>query len=164
MTQAKSLHLIERAAERLRQDGALDPSAAQLLGSEQPPRPAEPGPPKPAGGPAELAPRARPPIEAAILERAGMIDWSKTRNRVAEELRIVQAQILRAAFSPEAEGAQLGNLVMVTSARPGEGKSFAALNLGASIARGKDHQVLLVDVDPSRIPSPGRSGCPGRAA
>jgi protein-tyrosine kinase len=38
----------------------------------------------------------------------------------------------------------------VTSARPKEGKTFAALNLAASIARQGDRQVLLVDADAKR--------------
>src|SRR5690348_8064921 len=140
------VHLIERAAERLRQDGALDASAAQLL---------EPDRPSPFRGAVTSLPQGERDtaqsfgrkLEAAVLERAGMLDWSKVRPRVAEELRIVQGQVVRAAFSAENSGANLSNLVMVTSARPGEGKSFMALNLAASIARQKDHEVLLVDVD-----------------
>ena len=55
--------------------------------------------------------------------------------------------MLRSAFAP-ADGRQMPlNLVMVTSARPGEGKSFAALNIAAGIARQQDREVLLVDAD-----------------
>ena len=39
---------------------------------------------------------------------------------------------------------------MVTSAMPGEGKSFTAINLAVSIAMELDHTVLLVDADVSR--------------
>jgi receptor protein-tyrosine kinase len=39
---------------------------------------------------------------------------------------------------------------MVTSARPGEGKSFTSVNLAGSIARQGDHHVLLVDADSKR--------------
>jgi protein-tyrosine kinase len=146
MTSPKSLHLIERVAERLRQEGALDASAAQLLESEKPARRADPSVPASAGKP-DTVRIARPKLEAAVLERAGMIDWSKVRSRVAEEFRIIQGQILRTAISSDTGGAQPANLVMVTSARPGEGKSFTALNLATSIARRKDHDVLLVDAD-----------------
>jgi len=38
-------------------------------------------------------------------------------------------------------------MIMVTSARPGEGKSFSTLNLGASIAQNGLADVLLVDID-----------------
>jgi protein-tyrosine kinase len=90
-----------------------------------------------------------PAIELAAMEAAGMIDLRQTRSRLSEELRLVQSQVLRVAFAPEPgqHGIGHGNLVMITSARPGEGKSFTSLNLAASIARQQDRDVLLVDVD-----------------
>ena len=75
-----------------------------------------------------------------------MVDWSRTRSRISEEFRLVQRQILRAAFGPGAEPG-FSNLLMVTSARPGEGKSFTSVNLAGSIARQGDHHVLLVDAE-----------------
>ncbi|HEX4259559.1 MAG TPA: hypothetical protein VHY76_00510 [Acetobacteraceae bacterium] len=188
----KQFHLVERAAERLRQEGLIEAAA---LASAAPPAPmaaesaegptalqdpdaltrvadpapsglalpglvpsglspsglAPPGlapsglvPPGPV--PPERTPRP-PPIEAVTLERAGLVSWSSTRSRVSEEIRLLQSQLLRSAFAP-ADGRQTPlNLVMVTSARPGEGKSFAALNIAAGIARQQDREVLLVDAD-----------------
>ncbi len=156
---SQPLNLIERAAERLRQSGSLDGGAAQLLGGEQgvhsPPPPADPLPPR-GGLAAQDAPPPVPAIPISVMERAGMIDWSKGRSRVSEEFRIIQGQIMRAAFAPQVAGQGLANLVMVTSARPGEGKSFASLNLALSIARQRDHAVLLVDAD-SKEQSVGRT-------
>ena len=107
---------------------------------------------------------ARPVIEAALLERAGMVPWSRARSRVSEEIRLLQSQLLRSAFAP-ADGRQTPlNLVMVTSARPGEGKSFAALNIGGGIARQQDREVLLVDADgkPDSLGQKlGLAGAPG---
>ena len=88
-------------------------------------------------------------IDAVSLERAGMVDWSRTRTRISEEFRLVQRQIIRSAFGPGAEPG-FSNLLMVTSARPGEGKSFMSTNLAGSIARQGDHHVLLVDADSKR--------------
>jgi receptor protein-tyrosine kinase len=88
-------------------------------------------------------------VDALSLERAGMVDWSRTRTRISEEFRLVQRQILRSAFGPGAEPG-FSNLLLVTSARPGEGKSFMATNLAGSIARQGDHHVLLVDADSKR--------------
>jgi receptor protein-tyrosine kinase len=88
-------------------------------------------------------------IDAVALERAGMVDWSRTRSRISEEFRLVQRQILRSAFGPGAEPG-FSNLLMVTSARPGEGKSFMSINLAGSIARQGDHHVLLIDADSKR--------------
>lgn len=172
------LNLIERAAERLRQSGQVDSATAQLLEAEPSRAPsiaerpiaeraiaerpiAERAIAERAGAPLAEAPtdtarRPNPFIDIAVLERAGMVEWSKGRSRVSEEFRIIQSQIMRTAFAPEIPGKGLANLVMVTSARPGEGKSFASLNLALSIARQRDHQVLLVDTD-SKDQSVGRS-------
>lgn len=162
-------HLIERAAARLAEAGAVPGQLSPI-----PPLPGGPqggaGATIPAvgpgvngtlngalGTPAGIAvPRdpARPLITLDRLERAGLLTDQAGRSRVAEELWLVQRQILRTAFtaagtvpaSAELSGAY-PNLLMVTSARPGEGKSFTALNLAASIARQGDHPVLLIDTD-----------------
>ena len=89
-------------------------------------------------------------IDVVALERAGMVDWSRTRSRISEEFRLVQRQILRNAFSPPGAEPGFTNLLMVTSARPGEGKSFTAINLAGSIARQGNNHVLLVDADSKR--------------
>jgi protein-tyrosine kinase len=168
----KSAHLVERAAERLLQAGVLEGSAAQLLEPARdrapPPPPAPPphraavAPPMPADVLVTDAPnqeveetREQPPqphrpiVDVATLERAGLFDWTRGRSRISEEFRLAQRQLLRAAFAPTAE-AGLSNLLMVTSARPGEGKSFTALNLACSVALQGDHNVLLIDSDAKR--------------
>jgi hypothetical protein len=91
----------------------------------------------------------RPIVDLATLERAGLFDWTRGRSRISEEFRLAQRQLLRTAFSPTAE-AGLSNLLLVTSARPGEGKSFTALNLACSVALQGDHHVLLIDSDAKR--------------
>jgi protein-tyrosine kinase len=83
----------------------------------------------------------------SALERAGMIDWEQARSRISEEFRIVQRQVLRNSTAPDVVEQGNANLVMLTSSRPGEGKSFVSLNLAAGIARQQDHDVLLVDID-----------------
>jgi receptor protein-tyrosine kinase len=86
-------------------------------------------------------------IDMAQLERLGMIDWSSGRSRIAEEFRIVQSQLLKnAAGIPD----RRANLAMITSAHPGEGKSFTALNIAVTIARHDERRALLVDVDGKR--------------
>ena len=168
----KTAHLVERAAARLLESGGLEGAAAQLLGPDRarpPPfaspdgadtpavsvAPAvdEPALDRPAAEVEEAAGRADiapgPVIETAALQRAGMFDWSHGRSRISEEFRLAQRQLLRAAFAPAAE-AGVSNLVMVTSARPGEGKTFAAVNLAGSVAVQGDYRVLLIDSDAKR--------------
>ena len=79
------------------------------------------------------------------------------RTRTTEEYRIVIGRILRAMNAGQEDGITLGseasaNVVMVTSARPGEGKSFTSLNLGGSIAQNAGESVLVVDVDAKKTP------------
>ena len=85
-------------------------------------------------------------LEMAVLKRAGLA-LAGMRSRTTEEYRITVGRILRALHSGNRTNAGLANMVMVTSARPGEGKSFSTLNLGASIAQNGLADVLLVDVD-----------------
>ena len=117
----------------------VPPVLPQILGGDLP---------LPAMAPADLL-QGPPSIDAVALERAGMVDWSRTRSRISEEFRLVQRQILRSAFGAGAEPG-FSNLLMVTSARPGEGKSFMSVNLAGSIARQGDHHVLLIDADSKR--------------
>ncbi len=114
------------------------------------PAPSDPAPSDPVSADPPMPAHVRATaLDALALERAGMVDWSRTRTRISEEFRLVQRQILRAAFGPGAEPG-FSNLLMVTSARPGEGKSFMSLNMAGSIARQGDHNVLLVDADSKR--------------
>lgn len=59
----------------------------------------------------------------------------------AESFKLLRAQIL---FARDRERPRT---IMVTSAMPGDGKTFVAANLAASIALGIDDHVLLVDCD-----------------
>lgn len=62
----------------------------------------------------------------------------------AENFKVLRGQVL---FAKDRERPRT---ILVTSAFPGEGKSFVAANLGASIALGIDEHVLLVDCDMRR--------------
>ena len=56
------------------------------------------------------------------------------------------------------------NVVLVTSALPGEGKTFTSLNLALSIVRDREMRVVLVDGDvarPGLTPALGLEGRPG---
>jgi protein-tyrosine kinase len=91
-------------------------------------------------------PAGAPFLDMAALKRGGLA-LAGVRSRVTEEYRITVGRILRTLRSANRTGPGSANLVMVTSARPGEGKSFSALNLAVSIAQNGLADVLLVDVD-----------------
>ncbi|MFQ5467857.1 MAG: XrtA-associated tyrosine autokinase, partial [Kiloniellaceae bacterium] len=58
--------------------------------------------------------------------------------------------VLQHALQPSDARGKPNNLIMVTSAKPGEGKTFTAINLAISIALERDFTVLLIDADFSR--------------
>jgi protein-tyrosine kinase len=86
-------------------------------------------------------------IDLDKLESAGMLTPDNGRSRIAEEMRAVKRPLLRNAFDKQGSRIERGNLIMVTSAMPGEGKSFNSINLAVSIAMELDKTVLLVDAD-----------------
>lgn len=92
---------------------------------------------------------AQPPgfLDLESLERAGLVVGRKLRTRISEEFRVTVGAILRSIKTSYTPGRGSGNLLMITSSRPGEGKSFTSLNLAGSIAQHTQREVLLVDVD-----------------
>lgn len=84
------------------------------------------------------------------LHQQGIVTPAHGKSQIAEQYRIIKRPILKKAFGKENEYIENGNLIMLTSALPGEGKSFSAVNLAMSIASEMDHRVLLVDADVAR--------------
>lgn len=89
-------------------------------------------------------------IEFAKLAAAGIVTPTAPRSQVADEFRVIKRPLIANATGKGATQIRHGNLIMITSAMPGEGKSFAAANLAISIAMELDHTVLLVDADVAR--------------
>ena len=98
---------------------------------------------------AAAAPRYRP-LNLARLAQQGMLTQEGGRSSVAEDFRIIKRPLLRQARASGAEAIRHGNLIVVTSAMPGEGKTYCAVNLAMSIAMEMDITVLLVDADVAR--------------
>lgn len=69
----------------------------------------------------------------------------------AEEYRRIKRPLLAHAFGVGATKVEDGNLVLVTSALSGEGKTHTCINLALSLATEKDRTVLLIDGD---VPKP----------
>ena len=84
------------------------------------------------------------------LAANNMVTADGGRNPVAEEFRAIKRPLIDNAFAQNGRAVNRNNLIMVTSALPGEGKTFTAINLAISIAMELDHTVLLVDADVAR--------------
>ncbi|OLQ75512.1 hypothetical protein BIT28_23055 [Photobacterium proteolyticum] len=88
-------------------------------------------------------------IDTDRLEQNGMVSHTnnKANPQITNEYRSIKRKIIHNAFGPAASHHENGNLVMVSSSRPSEGKTFTSVNLALSLASEKDKTVLLVDAD-----------------
>lgn len=89
-------------------------------------------------------------INLARLQQLGMVTHDGGRTSVAEDFRTIKRPLLRAASGHDGERIHNGNLIIITSALPGEGKTYCAINLAMSMAMERDTTVLLVDADVAR--------------
>lgn len=86
-------------------------------------------------------------IEPALLAEQGMVRLSSKATRINEEFRNIKRKLLHNAFGPAREAHPNGNMIMVSSPNPSEGKTFTSINLALSMAFEKDKTVLLMDAD-----------------
>jgi protein-tyrosine kinase len=89
-------------------------------------------------------------LDLARMRELGMVTAAGGRTALVEDFRIIKRPLIKKAFAERAPGDLPGNLIMVTSSLPGEGKTYCAINLAMSIAMELDHTVLLVDADVAR--------------
>lgn len=128
--------------------------APQVVPAQAAPAQPTPAAPMPSAGPAGAARQpgsGRGSREVLIdfdrLRHEGILTPDRGRSLTTEEFRIIKNTVLRNRWQ---ENSNLHNLIMVTSAVPGEGKTFTAINLAMSISTEKDLTVLLIDGDLSR--------------
>ena len=86
-------------------------------------------------------------LDLEMLAQKGFVSTDSRRQVINEEFRVIKRKLLDNAFGPLSKSLKNSNIIMVTSARQGEGKTFTAINLALSIALEQDKTVLLVDSD-----------------
>jgi len=89
-------------------------------------------------------------IDFHRLRQAGMVPPAAMEERISNEYRRIKRPLVNNATGRGAVQVPHGNIVMLTSSVPGEGKTFTALNLALSLARDPDFSVTLVDGDTAR--------------
>ncbi|MBV1892303.1 MAG: XrtA-associated tyrosine autokinase [Gammaproteobacteria bacterium] len=99
-------------------------------------------------------------ISFAELAERGMVTPDSPRSPIAEEYRAIKRPLLTNIEGKGAVAIRHPNLIMVTSALQGEGKTFSAINLAMSIAMEQDKTVLLVDADISKASAARLLGVP----
>jgi exopolysaccharide/PEP-CTERM locus tyrosine autokinase len=143
------MSVVEKAAEKLK---TLQSDSSAL------PR-IEPAMPQAAPTVERLQERMRTPGDAAqpvspwrvdetALKRYGFLPVdNEAAGRLTDELRRVKRPLLDNLSGKSTKALAHGQRIVVTSAVPGEGKTFTAVNLALSLAREPDFEVLLVDGD-----------------
>jgi protein-tyrosine kinase len=143
---AESIGLIERAAALLRQQDANEPRPSLA----------------PTAEPALFAPGPQLTLDRGRLASFGIAIPSSARSRTVEEFRLVKRNLMAAWSQNDLIGdRQSGRIIMITSARPGEGKTFTSINLALAFASERDVKALLVDVDTQHPGLPKIFGIPG---
>ncbi len=165
--------LIEQAAQRLEQ---LRQAGVVLPGDEQASPAAEAAVPE-AASPAPVAQpvaqpaptRLEPPqmgisvvedgphtsskrveLDVVALAAQGFLMPHTPRSQTGDQYRVIKRPLIKNAMGKGAATINNANLLMVTSALAGEGKSFTSINLALSIAAELDNTVMLVDADVAR--------------
>lgn len=103
-----------------------------------PPEPPRERPPKPHRAPRKK--RVDPGIRAGGFNPK-LVVAAAPGSMDAEQFKVLRRQIIFSKREPKPR------IILVTSALPGEGKTYVAANLAASIAQSIDHYVLLMDAD-----------------
>jgi protein-tyrosine kinase len=86
-------------------------------------------------------------LDFPALARRRLVAPGNLRSRLALELSGIKRAIARSEANVRPGNGDGTMLVLVTSANPGEGKSFLSLNLGLSYLFGETRPVLLADAD-----------------
>jgi exopolysaccharide/PEP-CTERM locus tyrosine autokinase len=82
-------------------------------------------------------------IDLRALRNAGYLPEEGLERRFADHYRQVKRPLIEKALG----GTPEMRLLLVSSALPGDGKTFTSINLALSMARERDVSVLLVDAD-----------------
>jgi exopolysaccharide/PEP-CTERM locus tyrosine autokinase len=95
-------------------------------------------------------------LDHSQLTARGYLTPNAPLKRMTEEYRLIK----RALLNFHRSGVRSrSNLILITSAMPGEGKTFTAINLALSLTAEDDISVLLVDADANKAGAAAELGC-----
>lgn len=146
------MSLVERALKKLQEAGATSPRAtlpampvAHVAGADPEWRPAN--------GEASAArlhaaaPTRIVKIDRTALRAQRLLPPVEMERHIASQYQQIKRPLIAAALGKGDDAIPHGHLLMLTSALPGEGKTFTSVNLALSMALERDVEVLLVDAD-----------------
>ncbi len=148
------MSLVEKALQKLHADRTVkrDSADTQLqntgapsrtVNTYQPPARETPSVPRPV----EMRPAKTVRIDRDQLRSAGLLPSATQEHELATQYRAIKRPLIRNMLESPQAGLSPQQLVMLTSALPGDGKTFTSINLSLSMALERDHSVLLVDAD-----------------
>ena len=143
------MSIVEKALERAR---AAPGAEAELRAVAAPGgAAARPGAPRVLAGGGQVRVASTIRIDQERLRAFGLLPPADgDSRRLTDEIRRIKWALLKALGSNDAGASAPRNVILVSSAVPGEGKSFTALNLALSMATEGDHRAWLIDTDAVR--------------
>ena len=103
-------------------------------------------------------------FDPARLQESGRLPPPDQARQTEDEIRRIKWPLLNAVTGSDGATPARNNVILITSALPGEGKTFTSLNLALSIVRDRELRVILIDGDvarPGLTPTLGLEGRPG---
>ena len=88
----------------------------------------------------------RLPIDLNALRASGYLPELSKDRQFADQYRRIKRPLIEKALSGDHSGGE-PRIIIVTSAVPGDGKTFTSINLSMSMALERDISILLVDAD-----------------
>ena len=86
-------------------------------------------------------------IDRDRLRETGFLVPEQFQRQIADEYRRIKRPLLANAFGIGVPHVERGNVILVSSAISGEGKTHTCLNLALSLSTERDRTVLLIDGD-----------------
>jgi protein-tyrosine kinase len=85
-------------------------------------------------------------IDVNAMRAGGYLPEASKDRQFADEYRRIKRPLIEKALSGNDAGGE-PRIIIVTSAVPGDGKTFTSINLAFSMARERDISILLIDSD-----------------
>ena len=128
------MSLFDQAITRLRNQSAVEKTKAVLAGRSEPRA-------------AATQPAKHMTLDLEALRARGYVPEASVASQFANHYRRIKRPLIDKAGVAIASSELDRRVIMVTSALPGDGKTFTSINLAMSMALERDVSVLLVDCD-----------------
>lgn len=157
------MSIVERALQKAQSKAKANQTQEANTAAE----PAAPSQSRPSHDDTSPTSRDLKPIiqfDPARLQESGRLPPPDQARQTEDEIRRIKWPLLNAVTGSDGATPARNNVILVTSALPGEGKTFTSLNLALSIVRDRELRVILVDGDvarPGLTPTLGLEGRPG---